>query len=67
MTDKPITIADIQGILEERDSFWKLKFMELLKTTSLDENAIQDEEYRKWYKFGAYDFGAKLSDRIKEL
>jgi hypothetical protein len=64
---KGLTVGDIQSILDERDSYWKIRLLDLIKHIDLDVDIIEEEEFRKWYKFGAYDFGAKISDKIKEM
>jgi hypothetical protein len=42
-------------------------FLKTVKEIDLEEKLIVDKSHNKWYLFGAYDFGAKLSDRIKSL
>lgn len=64
---RTFTEKDMAEILTERDSYWKRIFLDLIKAVPLDESVIESEESRKWFRFGAYDFGAKLSDKIKEL
>ena len=45
----------------------KRLILQLIKAVKLDEAAIEDEEKRNWYIFGAYDYAGKLADRIKEI
>ena len=39
----------------------KKHILDLLKGVNLEEKVIEDEDKRKWYTFGAYDFARKLS------
>jgi hypothetical protein len=42
-------------------------FLHTIKHIDLQERTIVDENNRKWFRFGAYDMGAMISEKVKTL
>lgn len=49
------------------DEDTKKLLMDLIKGVNVEELTVDSEEHRKWYRFGAYDFGRMLAEKLKEL
>jgi len=45
----------------------KKKVIDLIKSIDLQEFLIPDEMNKKYFRFGAYDMAAKITDKVKEM